>query len=81
MGGVFESEEEELVVRAEQIGQEPIQCGTRGLDFRSPHAAAGVEHDPEADRHALGAEMGNLNRLVVFVDEEVTLAQTGHEAA
>ena len=70
---VFEAVEEELVVRAEQIDQEPIQR-RRAASFSSPHAAAGVEHDPEADRHALGAEVRDLNRLVVLVDEEVTLA-------
>ena len=37
--------------------------------------------DAEADRHALGAEVRDRLRLVVFVDEEVFLAQAGDEAA
>ena len=45
------------------------------------HAAAGVEHEPKADRHALRAEVRDLLRHVVFVDDEVVLLQAGDEAA
>ena len=76
-----ESIEKELVVRSQQVGQESIERGARRFDLASAHAAAGVEHDPEADRHALGAEVGDLDRLIVFVNQEIALAETGDEAA
>src|SRR5439155_15120824 len=45
------------------------------------HALARVERDAEAHRHAVRTEMRHGLRLVVFVDEEIVLAQPGHEAA
>ena len=53
----------------------------RGRHLVGRHAAAGVEQDAEADRHALVAEVRDFLPLAVLEDGEVVLAQAGHEAA
>ena len=76
---VVEPIEEELVVRTEQVEQEAVEGGPCGGHAFAFHAAARVEHDAEADRHALATEVRERLRHPVLVDEEVVLVQAGHE--
>ena len=56
LGPVVEPVEEHLVVVAEQLEEEPLQRLPGGDHLLAFHAAAGVEHDAEADRHALAVK-------------------------
>ena len=81
MRRVVEAVEEHLVVGSQQIEQEAIERRARRRDLRPRHAAARVEHDAEADRHPLGAEVRDLDRLIVLEYAEVALLEAGHEAS
>jgi hypothetical protein len=72
---VPEAVQEHFIVRTQPI-EESIDGLKRISDLVPCHAAAGVEHEAEADRHSLGAEQGNLHRPVVLVDDKVVLAQS-----
>jgi hypothetical protein len=80
-GIVAEPVDENLVALIEQVVEEPVERGARGIHFLARHAPAGVEHDAQADRHPFRAEVRHALRLFVFVDDEVFLPQVGHEAA
>src|SRR5262249_47372187 len=67
------------VLPIEQLVQESLERALRRFDLFAGHAAAGVERDAEAHGNAVGAEMRHRLGLVVFVDEEIFLAQIRHE--
>src|SRR5690606_34023516 len=73
--------EQQLVVPAEEVEDEPVYRGAGGRHLLIGHAAARVERDAEAHRHALVAEMRDLLDLAVVVDGEVLLAEPRDEAA
>ena len=81
LGPVVEAVEEHLVVFAEQLEEETLQRLFRGDHLLAFHAAAGVEDDAEADRHAFGGEVRDRPQLAVLVDPEVVLPEAGHEPA
>ena len=81
MGRGVETIEKELVLRTEQVEEEPIERGARCHDLLPAHAATRVEHDAKAHRHALGAEVRDVDLSVVFIDDEVGLRQSGDETA
>jgi len=72
---VAEPIQKNLVVLVEQVVQKAIERVLRLLDFRTRHAATRVESDAEAHGHMLGGEMGDTDRLVVFVHDEVVLPE------
>ena len=76
-----EAIQEELVELVVHQAEEAIDRAHRRRPLLAGHAAAGVDDDAEADRRAIGAEVRDLDRLVVLVDEEVFLAQPAVEAA
>ena len=78
---VAEPVQKELVLGTGEVVEKLIERGLRRLHLFARHALARVERDAEAHRHAVRAEMRHRLRLVVFVDEEVFLAQPGHEPA
>src|SRR5262249_39393800 len=51
------------------------------LHLLAGHAAAGIDGNPEAHRHAVAAEVRNLHRLVVLVYHEVFSAQTADKTS
>ncbi len=81
IGHAGELHEEELIVFAEQVVNEAIDGAARRCHLVGGHAAAGVEQDPEADRHPFIAEVGNFLPLTVLVHREVVFGQTRDEVA
>ena len=79
IGPAVEAIEKHFVLRAEQIDEKAIERGLRGDDLFADHAAARVERDPEAHRHAIGVELRDLLRLAVFVDDEVLALEAADE--
>jgi hypothetical protein len=67
---MVEREDEELVGRIEQIGEETIDGGARVLDALAEHAVADVEQQAEADRDAFIGELRDGLGLAVFEDLE-----------
>ena len=76
---IVESIQEHFVVSIEQLEEEAIERLPGRHPFLAFHAAARVDHEPEADRHALAVEMGDLLFLTVLEQAEVFLAQAGDE--
>ncbi len=79
VGSIVENIDEDLVVGREQIVKELVDRGLCGVELVAGHAAARVEHDPEADGDPFGTEMRNRLRAAVFEDGEVVFAEAGHE--
>ena len=61
-GAGAEADQEHVVVGRQQLEQEAVERLPRRLHLLAGHAAAGVERDAQADRHALGAEVRDLLR-------------------
>ena len=70
-----------LVVFREKIIEEPVERGLGRPNLFAGHAAACVQGNAEAYRHALRAEMRDRLRLVIFVHQKVFLQQTRDEPA
>ena len=78
---VAEAIQEDLILRVEDVVEKAVERALRGADLLARHAAAGIEDDPEAHRHALGTEVCHRLWLVIFVDGEVLLLQARDEPA
>src|SRR5262245_2874263 len=77
---IAEPVNEHLIAFVEQIRQEPIERAARRVDLFAGHAATRVERDPEAHRHAFGAELGDSLPDIVFVDDEVVAREARDES-
>ena len=66
---------------AQQVVDQPVDRRRAPRNLVARHAAAGVERNPEADRHPIGAELGDRLVHAVFVDEEVVLVQARKRSA
>ena len=77
----LEHREEQLIVRAEEIVDQPADGGARRRHLRRRHAAADVERDAKTDRHADGAEADDFLRTPFLGYNEVVGGQTGNEPA
>ena len=75
-----EPDEEHLVIGVQQVEQESLERRLRVRELVARHAAAGVEHDAEAYRHALCVEVRDRLLLPVLEHDEVLLPEVGHEA-
>ena len=77
---VAEPVEEHLVLFVEQLVGEPVERRLGFANLVARHAAARVERDAQAHGYPLRVEMRDLDRPVVFEDEEVVLAQPWDES-
>ena len=75
LGLIVEAIQEHFVVSIEQLEEEAIERLPRRHPFLALHAAARVDDEPEADRHALAVEVRDLLFLAVLEETEVFLAQ------
>ena len=81
LGLVAEPHQEYFILRAQQVAEEALEGLARRLHPLAFHALAGVEHDPQAHRHPLGAELHDGLRPAVLEDLEVLAPQARHEVA
>ncbi len=81
LGLIVESIEEHFVVSIEQLEEETIERLPRRHPLLALHAAARVDDETQADRHALAVEVRDLLFLAVLEEAEVFLAQARDEPA
>ena len=78
---IVEAIQKDFILCIEQIVEKSIERISGRPDSLPGHAAARVERDSKADRHALGAEVRDRLRPVVFVHREVLLSKARDESA
>ena len=78
---VGERVHEDLVLGIEQLVEETIERILRRPHLVACHASRRVQHDAQAHRHALAAEVRDGLPRIVLEDEEVLLAEVRDEAS
>ena len=78
---MIERQDEELIVRAQQLEQKPLDGPARIHDALAHHAVADVEQHAEADGHPLRGELGDGLLVAVLENLERLSGQVRDEPA